>query len=89
MENTEKKFLVNGMTEGEEWSKIMTAREIFEHMNMSDCYDIKMDIWKINGYGEALTECGFMGKWMFKGDPQRMEIRSDEGIEAVGYGTEH
>lgn len=88
MENT-KKYLVNGITECGEWSKIMTAAEIFDMMDMEDCYEVHIDIWKINGYGEALTECGFLGKWMFTGDPQRMEIRSDAGIEDVGYGTEH
>ena len=85
-----KKFLVNGITEGEEWSKIMTAAEIFDMMDMEDCYEVHIDIWKINGYGEALTECCFLGKWCFgPKDPQRMEIRSDDGIEEVGYGTEH
>lgn len=83
------KYLVNGITEDTEWSKIMTAAEIFDLMDMSDCYQVDIDIWKINGYGEALTECGFIGKWMFKGDPQRMEIRAMDGAIEVGYGTEH
>lgn len=85
------KFLVNELTEGTEWSRIMTAAEIFQLMDMEDCGDISIDIWKINGYGEALTECGFLGKWSpWLKDPQRMEIRTLDGqtIE-VGYGTEH
>lgn len=82
------KYLVNELVDGEEYSKIMTPAEIFNMMDMEDCYDIKIDLWKINGYGEALTPCQFFGKWTC-GDPQRMEIRSASGIESVGYGTEH
>ena len=85
----ESKFLVNGITEENEWSKIMTADEIFQMMDMDDCYNISIDIWKINGYGEALTECHFFGTWSFAKDPLRMEIRSENGTEAVGYGTDH
>ena len=85
----EAKFLVVGITEGEEWSKIMTADEIFQMMDMSDCYEISIDLWKINGHGEALTECCFLGTWSNLKEPLRMEIRSEFGVEAVGYGTDH
>ena len=89
---TEKVYLVNAVSEGEEWSRIMSADEIFRMMDMDDCYDISIDIWRINGYGEALTECQFLGTWVAGGhkDPLRMEIRSvDKGVEAFGYGTDH
>lgn len=84
-------FLVNAIGYGAECSRIMTAPEIFRMMDMEDCYDgFAIDVWKINGYGQALTECSFLGKWSADPhDPQRMEIRSSEGVEAVGYGTEH
>lgn len=85
----EAKFLVVGITEGEEWSKIMIADEIFQMMDMSDCYEISIDLWKINGYGEALTDCSFYGAWSNPKEPLRMEIRSENGVEAVGYGTDH
>ena len=85
------RFLVVGITEGEEWSRIMSADEIFAKMDMADCCEEAIDIWKINGYGEALTCCQFLGKWVAGGaeEPQRMEIRSENGIEAIGYGEEH
>ena len=89
---TERKYLVNGVTEDSEWSEIMSAEQIFSMMDMSDCIDISIDIWRINGYGEALVECQFLGPWVAGGakDPLRMEIRSaDRGVEAVGYGTDH
>ena len=86
----EAQFLVIGITEGEEWSKVMSADEIFQMMDMQDCAQIDIDVWKINGYGEALSECQFLGVWSFGAkDPLRMEIRSMDGIEAVGYGTDH
>ena len=86
----EVKFLVVAVSEDEEWSKIMTADEIFAMMDMSDCFDIHINIWRINGFGEALTECCFLGTWCADmKDPLRMEIRADDGIVAVGYGTDH
>ena len=90
VEICEARFLVNGVTEDVEWSRIMSADEIFSMMDMSDCCDIRIDLWKINGYGEALTPCQFLGPWTYgPKDPLRMEIRSDDGIVAVGYGTDH
>ena len=88
-EISEAKFLVNAISEGSEWSKIMTGDEIFRMMDMEDCYDISIDVWKIKGYGEAPVACSFLGKWFNSKDPQRMEIRSEHGVEAVGYGVEH
>lgn len=82
------KFLVNAISDGEEWSKIMTAAEIFEMMDMSDCYDIDIDVWKINGWGQALTECCFLNCWHDPSDPLKMQIRWVGGME-TGYGTDH
>lgn len=84
----EYKYLVIGITEGEEWSKVMSAAEIFNMMNTADCYDIEIDVWRINGYGQALSECSFCGKWHDSKDPQKMVIIGD-GIRETGYGTEH
>ena len=85
----ETRFLVNGITDGEEWSEIMTADAIFSMMDMDDCVDIAIDVWKIRGYGEAPVPCSFLGTWHNLKDPLRMEIRSEDRIEAVGYGTDH
>lgn len=93
MDKSEAKYLVCGVygCDDSEFAEIMDANKIFKMMDMEDCSDVRIDLWKINGRGEALTECQFLGKWVAGGhkDPQRMEIRSDAGIEAVGYGTEH
>lgn len=83
------RFLVNAIDDsGEEWSKIMTAPEIFNMMDMSDCYGIDICVWKINSYSEALSECSFLGCWHDFKDPLKMEIIWDGGRE-VGYGTDH
>ena len=72
----------------EEWAKVMTAPEIFRMMDMSDCYGIHIDVWKINGYGEALTECSFLNVWHDFKDPLKMCIIGD-GVKEIGYGTDH
>lgn len=72
------------------YSKIMTAREIFNYMDMDDCfpYDLTLNIWRINGIGEPLTECSFNGTWHDPSDPLKMSITGG-GIEEIGYGTDH
>lgn len=83
------RFLVIAIDDsGEEWTKIMTADEIFNLMDMADCYGLSIDIWKINGFGEALTECSFLGCWHDGSDPLKMCIIGD-GVKEVGYGTDH
>ena len=84
----ENKFLVVGLVEDSEFSEIMTAHQIFEMMEMEDCYEIHIDIWHIRGYGEALESCSFHGKWHDHKDPLRMVIVGD-GIREVGYAEEH
>ena len=74
---------------------IETANQIFDKMDMSDCYDIEIRrLILINGY--KLTECRFLGTWHNGNDPLRMEIKAAipatiEQMEPfdVGYGTDH
>ena len=88
--STNNKYMVQGMEiDGTEWARIMTALEIFRMMDKQDCSGTEISIWKIGDFGEAPKECFFIGKWMFKDDPQRMEIKSFYGIEDAGYGEEH
>ena len=83
------KFLVVATDDSdEEWAKVMSARQIFELMDMSDCYGIQIDVWKINGWGQALTECVFYGCWHDPKDPLKMRIFGD-GVDEIGYGTDH
>ena len=40
------RFLVIAIDDsGEEWSKIMTAGEIFNLMDMADCYGLSINVW--------------------------------------------
>ena len=76
-------------------SVIRTATDIFETMDMSDCYDITIKrIWLIKDID--LIECRFYGTWHNPKDPLRMEIRAlipstPEQLKPfdVGYGTDH
>ena len=85
-------YLVCIQWEGEEEqeNKIMTAAQIFNMMDMSDCWpiDYTMDIWRIDGVGFQLAECGFRGKWHDPSDPLKMVINCN-GTQEVGYGTDH
>lgn len=74
----------------EDTSEIMTAAQIFDYMDMEDCFpeELFMDIWLIKGWGEAPVECSFLGTWHDPSDPLKMEIRWDGGC-AIGYGTDH
>lgn len=84
------KYLVVGVfgEDDEEFSRVMTADEIFGMMDMSDCFPISINVRKIRGYGEAPAECSFCGKWHDIDDPLKMAIVGD-GEKVVGYGTDH
>ena len=86
------KYLVIRKWEDEEETsaEIMTAAEIFNYMDMDDCFPcgLCMDIYRINGLWEAPTECSFRGTWHDPSDPLKMVIVGG-GIREVGYGTDH
>ena len=83
-------YLVNCECGDEHWARVMSAAEIFQMMDKEDCYpdELLIDVWRIEGVGEALTECSFCGKWHDKSDPQKMVIIGG-GQRETGYGTEH
>lgn len=86
-----KRYLMVGEweTEGDD-VRLMTADEIFRMMDMADCFpeEFHFDLWRVNGRGEALTECSFAGKWHDPSDPLKMVIVGG-GEKEVGYGTDH
>ena len=86
------KYLVNFRIEGElETPAIMTAREIFYKMDMSDCYDIEVEnIYLIRNSGTPI-KVRFRGCRHRLDDPLRMAITSRNGQKEYdyGYGTDH
>ena len=83
-------FLVQGVTEGEPFARIMSPAEIFNMMDLSDCYDIKIDLYLINKFGEELTHCKFFNTWSNPEDPLLMWIQTDAGeVINQDYGTDH
>lgn len=87
----ENKYLVLSQIEGEDADpEIMTADKIFDMMDLRDCYDIKIDLYKINKPGNGVTPCVFKGTWHDGHDPLKMVIETEDGKELdVGYGTDH
>lgn len=71
-------------------SALMSAAEIFNEMDMSDCFpcELELGIYRIEGIGLAPVECSFRGKWHDSKDPLKMAIVGG-GIREVGYGTDH
>lgn len=69
---------------------IHTAAKIFDRMDMSDCYHIRI-LRLVLIKGTKLIHCRFLNTWHNPKDPLRMEIRdmiTDE-VYDVGYGTDH
>lgn len=85
-------YLVQGYDGSGEriFAKVMTAPEIFQKMNMADCDpDLEfIELWELNGAGEAPAECSFLEKGFDRADPQKMCIVGG-GRKVYGYGTEH
>lgn len=85
-----KQYFVNKKIEGECYPRVMTAIEIFNLMDMADCYDVEVDIYKVNDFGEPPTPCVFRGTWHDPSIPLKMVIEDCNGnILDIGSGTDH
>lgn len=87
------RFLVVYELEGKETSPhITTANEIFDKMDMDDCYDVSVKyLYWLKEKPFKLIPCKFYGTWHRFKDPLLMEIvRTDTGeTMSFGYGTDH
>ena len=84
------KYYVVYSTDGEYFSVIETGRQIFDRMDMDDCYDIHINrLLLINK--TRLVPCEFYGTRHNWDDALRMEIRrrSNGKVLDVGYGSDH
>ena len=62
-EKKEKKeylYFVQGVQNDSQFVSIGTAKQIFEMM--ADADDISLELYRVNGFGEDLTECSFIRK---------------------------
>ena len=83
-------FLVNQLIDGEDFSaRIMTADEIFDMMDMADCYNIQIRVYILRGFEDKPKLCKFRGTWHDPSDPLKMVIEYEGKEIAVGYGTDH
>ena len=89
------KFLVvyeYDIDEGEGSPVIETSNQIFNKMDMDDCYPIRVKyLYWLKEKPFELIPCEFYGTWHKFKDPLLMEIvRSDTGETVVcGHGTDH
>lgn len=86
-----RKFAVKYEMEDDVFATIETARQIFDKMDMDDCYNIHILDIRIFDVDEFCEPCVFYGSWHNFDDPLRMEIRRkrDNEVVAIGYGTDH
>lgn len=90
------KYLVIYEIDGElSEPSIETASDIFQKMDMSDCYPVSIaSLYLIDGIN--FVKCRFQGTWHNPKDPLKMQIKvvcpaTKEMMEPldVGYGTDH
>lgn len=87
--NGQEIYLVQGIMEDEEFASLMTAKEIFDMMDMDDCYQVRIEIWRLDGIGSEPEKCGFCGTWHDWKDPLKMKIVCNGETLEVGWGTDH
>lgn len=70
--------------------EIKTAKEIFDTMDMSDCYDISIKRLMLVD-GAKLIGCRFRGTWHDLNDRLKMKIENviTGEVYDVGYGSDH
>ena len=76
--------------EDEYYPHIESAMEIFNKMDMSDCYDISVErICLINN--SKLIPCRFRNTWHDPREPLRMQIENKRNgtVYNIGYGSDH
>ena len=82
------KYLVYGEAEDEAFTEIKTAREIFDMMDMDDCYPIRITGLYLIGK-KAPVKCEFHGTWHNGKQPLLMTITKRGKVIDSGYGTDH
>ena len=69
---------------------INSDTEIFEKMDMSDCYPIEIVSIYYPRNGVVMEECVFHGTWHNPQKPLQMKITNVRGgVLDIGYGTDH
>ena len=86
----ENKYYVVYKIEGEYSSVIETGHQIFDRMDIDDCYDIHIERLLLIDK-TRLIPCEFLGTWHNGKNPLCMEIRriSNRKVLDVGYGSNH
>lgn len=70
--------------------EVVTASQIFDKMDLSDCYDISVKRLLLAD-GAKLIGCRFRGTWHNGKDPLKMQIENviTGEVYDVGYGSDH
>lgn len=70
---------------------LMSASEIINHVDMSDCYppDFEMKVYEVYDFGKVIP-LEIHGCWHDFDDPLHIEVTREDGTVVFdGYGTDH
>lgn len=73
----------------ETYSELLTANEIIGRIDMHDCYDEDLEIFRINEFGKV-ERLLWYGTWHKFDDPLLIKVvDSNDKVVFFGYGTDH
>lgn len=74
---------------GDEHAALMTAPEIIEHIDMSDCTQEEIEVYEVH-FGEQPDKLDLFGCWHNFDDPLYIKAVDRNGAVVFdGYGTDH
>jgi len=72
-----------------EYTALATPHEIIDHIDMMDCTDEKIEVYKMQ-FGAQPKELYVCECWHNMNDPLYIKVVDEDGnIEFDGYGTDH
>lgn len=83
---------INNRMDDESFVKLLSAYQVFDRMDMSDCSDEEIaEIYLVRpGKKRKLVKCNFNGTWHNFKEPLLMTITDKKGrVLEYDYGTDH
>lgn len=73
----------------ETYVKLATGYEIVRRIDMYDCYEEELEVYRINEFGKV-DKLEWLGTWHDRDNPLLIELVDSNGnVVFAGYGTDH